>query len=65
LPRYRHQEMAADDCYQSIWVEPRERALAPVGEGFLFKDCEKIIAWSIKKLAQAFYPKEDNDGRKI
>jgi hypothetical protein len=57
--------MAADDCYQSIWVEPRERALAPVGEGFLFKDCEKIIAWSIKKLAQAFYPKEDNDGRKI
>jgi hypothetical protein len=37
LPRYRHQEMAANNHNRSIWVEPRERPLAPVGEGFLFK----------------------------
>jgi hypothetical protein len=37
LPRYRHHEMADNDYDQSIWVESREQALAPVGEGFLFK----------------------------
>jgi hypothetical protein len=37
LPRYRHQEMAANNHDRSIWVEPRERPLAPVGEVFLFK----------------------------
>lgn len=36
MPRYQHKEMP--ECFsQVIWVEPRENALAPVGEGFLFK----------------------------
>ena len=37
LPRYQHQEKAAKFSGRSIWVESRESALAPVGEGFLFK----------------------------
>lgn len=43
LPRYRHQEMAVNRCYWSIWVEPRENTLAPVGEGFLLKPMHNII----------------------
>jgi hypothetical protein len=51
LPRYRHQEMAVNRIYQLIWVEPRERPLAPVGEGFLFnkrndfrtKECKRQL----------------------
>jgi hypothetical protein len=38
LPRYRHHEMAVNDSSRSIWVEPRESTLAPVGEGFLFNN---------------------------
>ena len=38
LPRYQHQEMTANFYLRSIWVEPRESTLAPVGEGFLFNN---------------------------